>query len=105
MELSGKSFVVIGALGARGAAVVAGAKSASARIACIDMAPVSKESGKAVNVVLPSIIDTPSNRAAVPSADFERWVRPEQVADLIVFLLSERATAITGAAIPIAGRV
>jgi NAD(P)-dependent dehydrogenase (short-subunit alcohol dehydrogenase family) len=64
-----------------------------------------KESGVAVNAVLPSIIDTPVNRTEMPSADFTRWVKPEQVADLIVFLLSERAAAITGAAIPILGRV
>ena len=58
-----------------------------------------------VNAVLPSIIDTPINRADMPSADFDRWVKPEQVADLIVFLLSGRAAAITGALIPITGRV
>jgi NAD(P)-dependent dehydrogenase (short-subunit alcohol dehydrogenase family) len=58
-----------------------------------------------VNAILPSIIDTPANRADMPKADFSRWVRPQQVADLIVFLLSDRASAITGALIPIVGRV
>jgi len=58
-----------------------------------------------VNAILPSIIDTSANRADMPKSDFSRWVRPEQVADLIVFLLSERASAITGAQIPIVGRV
>jgi NAD(P)-dependent dehydrogenase (short-subunit alcohol dehydrogenase family) len=58
-----------------------------------------------VNAILPSIIDTPANRADMPKADFSRWVQPQQIADLIVFLLSERASAITGALIPIVGRV
>jgi NAD(P)-dependent dehydrogenase (short-subunit alcohol dehydrogenase family) len=64
-----------------------------------------KDSGVTVNAVLPSIIDTAANRADMPKADFSRWVRPEQIADLIVFLLSDRARAITGALIPISGRV
>ena len=64
-----------------------------------------KERGITVNALLPSIIDTPPNRADMPDADFARWVRPEQIGDAIVFLLSERAQAITGALIPIVGRV
>ena len=58
-----------------------------------------------VNAILPSVIDTPANRADMPKADFTRWVQPQQIADLIVFLLSDRASAITGALIPIVGRV
>ncbi|MEO7325408.1 MAG: SDR family NAD(P)-dependent oxidoreductase [Dokdonella sp.] len=58
-----------------------------------------------VNAVLPSIIDTPPNRADMPKADFDRWVKPEQLADVIVFLLSEQAAAITGALLPVSGRV
>lgn len=64
-----------------------------------------KDRAVTVNAVLPSIIDTAVNRADMPNADFSRWVRPEQIADLIVFLLSGRARAITGASIPISGRV
>jgi NAD(P)-dependent dehydrogenase (short-subunit alcohol dehydrogenase family) len=64
-----------------------------------------KDRGVTVNAVLPSIIDTAPNRADMPNADFSRWVKPEQIADLIVFLLSDRARAITGALIPISGRV
>ena len=64
-----------------------------------------KERGTTVNALLPSIIDTPPNRTDMPDADFARWVRPEQIGDAIVFLLSERAQAITGALIPIVGRV
>jgi NAD(P)-dependent dehydrogenase (short-subunit alcohol dehydrogenase family) len=58
-----------------------------------------------VNAVLPSIIDTPPNRRDMPKADFAKWVRPEQLADVIVFLLSDQASAITGALIPVTGRV
>jgi NAD(P)-dependent dehydrogenase (short-subunit alcohol dehydrogenase family) len=64
-----------------------------------------KDRNITVNAILPSIIDTPANRAAMPDADFSHWVQPGQVADLIVFLLSDRASAITGALIPIVGRV
>jgi NAD(P)-dependent dehydrogenase (short-subunit alcohol dehydrogenase family) len=58
-----------------------------------------------VNAVLPSIIDTPANRADMPTADFARWVSPAALADVIVFLASEAARAITGASIPVSGRV
>jgi NAD(P)-dependent dehydrogenase (short-subunit alcohol dehydrogenase family) len=64
-----------------------------------------KDRGVTVNALLPSIIDTAPNRAEMPNADFSRWVKPEQIADLIVFLLSDHARAITGALIPISGRV
>ncbi|HET9836325.1 MAG TPA: SDR family oxidoreductase [Rhodanobacteraceae bacterium] len=64
-----------------------------------------KPRGITVNAVLPSIIDTPPNRRDMPKADFAKWVRPEQLADVIVFLLSDRASAITGALIPVTGRV
>jgi len=64
-----------------------------------------KDTGVCVNAILPSIIDTPANRADMPDADHTRWVQPEQIADLILFLLSDRASAITGALIPIVGRV
>ena len=54
-------------------------------------------------VVLPSIIDTPENRAAMPDADPSRWVSPEQLASVIRFLASEEASAVHGAAIPVVG--
>ena len=63
-----------------------------------------KDRNITVNAILPSIIDTAANRAAMPKSDFSQWVQPEQIADLIVFLLSDRASAITGALIPITGR-
>ncbi|MGH8147357.1 MAG: SDR family oxidoreductase [Rhodanobacteraceae bacterium] len=64
-----------------------------------------KPRGITVNAVLPSIIDTPPNRRDMPKADFGKWVKPAQLADVIVFLLSDQASAITGALIPVTGRV
>jgi NAD(P)-dependent dehydrogenase (short-subunit alcohol dehydrogenase family) len=58
-----------------------------------------------VNCVMPSIIDTPQNRAAMPDADASRWVTPEALAEVLVFLASDRARAIHGAAIPVSGLV
>lgn len=57
-----------------------------------------------VNAVMPSTIDTPQNRKAEPTADFSKWVRPESLADVIVFLMSDGARDITGAALPVYGR-
>jgi NAD(P)-dependent dehydrogenase (short-subunit alcohol dehydrogenase family) len=54
-----------------------------------------------VNAVMPSIIDTPTNRADMPKADFSAWVQPDDIAQVIVFLLSDAAHAITGAAVPV----
>ncbi len=54
-----------------------------------------------VNAVLPSILDTPTNRADMPDADFTQWVRPQALADVIVFLASPNARAISGALIPV----
>lgn len=56
-----------------------------------------------VNCVLPSIIDTPPNRAAMPEADPKKWVAPQDLASVIVFLCSDEARAIHGAAIPVVG--
>jgi NAD(P)-dependent dehydrogenase (short-subunit alcohol dehydrogenase family) len=63
-----------------------------------------KDQGVRVNCVLPSILDTEANRAAMPDADFGAWVRPEALADVLLFLCSDAAAAIHGAAIPVYGR-
>jgi NAD(P)-dependent dehydrogenase (short-subunit alcohol dehydrogenase family) len=101
-------IVNIGANGAMKAAAGMGAYAASksgvARFTEA-LAEELKERGITVNALLPSTIDTPANRVDMPEADFARWVRPEQIGDAIVFLLSDRAQAITGALIPIVGRV
>lgn len=65
------------------------------------MAAELREKRINVNCVLPSIIDTPENRAAMPNADPSRWVTPEALADTITFLASYGARAIHGAAIPV----
>ena len=63
-----------------------------------------RDLGATANAVLPSIIDTPQNRASMPDADFSKWVRPEAVAGLLEFLASVEGSAISGALIPIYGR-
>ena len=56
------------------------------------------------NAVLPSVIDTPANRAGMPNADFERWVKPTEIAGVIAFLLSDDSAPTSGAAVPVYGR-
>jgi NAD(P)-dependent dehydrogenase (short-subunit alcohol dehydrogenase family) len=101
-------IVNIGAAGATRAAAGMGAYAASksgvARLTEA-LAEELKAQGITVNALLPSIIDTEPNRKDMPDADFSRWVQPGQIGDAIVFLLSDRAQAITGALIPIVGRV
>jgi NAD(P)-dependent dehydrogenase (short-subunit alcohol dehydrogenase family) len=60
--------------------------------------------GILVNAVAPSIIDTPANRRAMPTADFTRWARPEEVAATVVFLASPANTATRGAIVPVYGK-
>lgn len=63
-----------------------------------------KDRGVTVNAVLPGTIDTPQNRKDMPDADFSRWVAPSALAEVVLFLASPRAAAITGAAITVNGR-
>lgn len=63
-----------------------------------------KHDGVRVNAILPSVIDTPANRRATPEADFERWVKPEQLGDVVRFLVSDASSSVLGAAIPVYGR-
>jgi len=57
-----------------------------------------------VNCVLPSTIDTPANRRAMPNADFSKWVNPEHIADVILFLASDASKATSGASVPVYGK-
>jgi NAD(P)-dependent dehydrogenase (short-subunit alcohol dehydrogenase family) len=57
-----------------------------------------------VNAILPSVIDTPANRRAMPDADHGRWVAPEQIADVVRFLCEDGSAAISGAHVPVYGR-
>jgi NAD(P)-dependent dehydrogenase (short-subunit alcohol dehydrogenase family) len=68
------------------------------------VAEENKERGVTANVVLPSIIDTPVNRSAMPEADFSRWVTPQSLAQPIVWLASEQAADVTGVLLPVYGR-
>jgi NAD(P)-dependent dehydrogenase (short-subunit alcohol dehydrogenase family) len=58
-----------------------------------------------VNAVLPSIIDTSANRASMPKSDFSKWVTPQELTEVILFLASDAASAVTGALLPVSGRV
>jgi NAD(P)-dependent dehydrogenase (short-subunit alcohol dehydrogenase family) len=60
--------------------------------------------GVRANAILPSMIDTPANRAATPDADFSKWVPPEQIARVIRFLISDDSAPTSGAGIPVYGR-
>jgi NAD(P)-dependent dehydrogenase (short-subunit alcohol dehydrogenase family) len=102
------SIVNIGAGAAAKATAGMGAYTASkAGVAKLTeaLAEELKDQGVNVNAVLPSIIDTAVNRADMPTADFTRWVQPAALADVIVFLASDAARAVTGASIPVSGRV
>lgn len=85
-----------------GAAAYTASKAAA--LALMDsLAEDLRGSGVRVNSVLPGIIDTEPNRKAMPSADFSKWPKPEEIARVILFLASEDATVIHGAAIPAYG--
>ena len=56
-----------------------------------------------VNVIVPSVFDTPANRAGMPKADFDRWPKPDEIAHVVLFLCSEEARVVHGAAIPVYG--
>lgn len=107
-ERGGGRIVNVGAGAATRAGAGMGAYAASkAGVAKLteSLAAELKDQGITVNAVLPSIIDTPANRADMPKADFTRWVRPEALADVILFLASDAARAVTGALLPVSGRV
>ena len=101
-------IVNVGAMAALKAAAGMGAYAASkAGVMRLTeaLAEELKDRGVTVNAVLPSIIDTPANRSDMPAAAFDRWVTPAALSRVVAFLLSDDAAAITGACIPVAGRV
>ena len=102
----GGKIVNIGAFAAQKGVAQMGAyvasKSAVIRLT-ETMAAELREKNINVNCVLPTIIDTPENRKAMPDADPKRWVAPENLAQVIVFLASDAARAIHGAALPVTG--
>ncbi len=87
-----------------GAGASAYAASKAAAVAMMDsLAAEVKGTGVRVNSILPSIIDTAANRQAMPDANFAAWPKPEDIAQVILFLCSDRAVVIQGAAIPVYG--
>ncbi len=100
-------IVNIGAMGALQAGSGMGPYAASkAGVHRLTEALANEWKGKVtVNAVLPSIIDTKANRADMPKADFSKWVTPQELAEVILFLVSDAASGITGALIPVGGRV
>ncbi|MDN4982589.1 SDR family oxidoreductase [Bradyrhizobium sp. WYCCWR 13022] len=100
-------IVNIGAIGALQAGSGMGPYAASkAGVHRLTEALANEWKGKVtVNAVLPSIIDTRANRADMPTADFAKWVTPQELAEVILFLVSDAASGITGALIPVSGRV
>jgi len=100
-------IVNIGAIGALQAGGGMGAYAASkAGVHRLTEALAAEWKGKiTVNAVLPSIIDTAANRASMPKADFTKWVTPQELAEVILFLASDAASAVTGTLLPVSGRV
>jgi len=100
-------IIAIGSRAAESPGAGVGAYSASkaAFVSLIRTVAVeSKDSGITANVILPGTIDTPANRKAMPKADTSHWVQPGAIASLILWLASDAAKDVTGAAIPVYGR-
>jgi len=92
------------AAGEHAAGAAAYAASKAAAVAMIDcLAADLKGTGVRANSILPSIIDTPANRKAMPKADFAEWPKPEEIARVILFLCSDEAKLIQGASVPVYG--
>lgn len=99
-------IVNVGARGAlRGTAGMAAYVSSKSVVIRLTetLADEVKRHGVNVNCVLPSVIDTPRNRADMPNADWGKWVSPQDIAQVVLFLASPAAAAIHGAAIPVEG--
>jgi NAD(P)-dependent dehydrogenase (short-subunit alcohol dehydrogenase family) len=87
-----------------GAGASAYAASKAAAVAMMaSLAADVKGTGVRVNSILPSIIDTAGNREAMPNADFSTWPKPEEIAQVILFLCSDKAAVVHGAAVPVYG--
>jgi NAD(P)-dependent dehydrogenase (short-subunit alcohol dehydrogenase family) len=101
-------IVNVGANGAlkamAGMGAYAASKSAVHRLTEA-LAEETKGAGVTVNAVLPSILDTPANRADMPDADFNLWVKPAALAEVMLFLAGPEAAVITGALLPVTGGV
>ncbi len=108
VERGSGSVVNVGALGALQGQAAMGAytaaKSVVMRLTEAASAEV-RQHGVNVNAVLPSLIDTPRNRSDMPNADFDTWVSPDKLANVVCFLASDAASDVHGVLLPVAGRV
>ncbi|MEO8054265.1 MAG: SDR family oxidoreductase [Acidobacteriota bacterium] len=77
------------------------ASKAAAIALLASLAADLKGTGVRANTILPSIIDTPANRTSMPDADFSKWPKPEEIARVVLFLCSDEAKLVSGAAIPV----
>lgn len=107
VDRGGGSIVNVSAGAARsgpaGLAAYSASKAAVLRLT-ESLSKETKTRGVRVNAILPGTIDTPQNRQAMPDADPSAWVKPEEIADVIAFLASDAARAVTGVALPVLGR-
>lgn len=105
-QIQGRISVILAKVAYKGAAKMSAyaASKAAAQSVMESMAAEVGAHGITVNGIVPSTIDTPQNRSAMPNADTSKWIQPEEIADLIYFLASEQGKSINGASLDIWGR-
>lgn len=105
-QIKGRIIAVLAKNAYKGAAKSAAysASKAAAQRVLESMAAELSSTGITVNGIAPSSIDTPQNRASMPSADFSKWVQPEEIADAILFLAADSSKALSGITLDISGR-
>lgn len=106
-QVPGRIIVIVSRAAYKGAAQHAAynASKAAAQRVIESLAQEVLDAGITVNAIMPSIIDTPPNRSAMPNADFSKWVTAEEIADTMAFLALESSRGITGASIDLFGKV
>lgn len=105
-NIAGKIVVVLARAALKGTAKhgAYNASKAAAQRIIESMAVELRDKNINVNAVLPGTIDTPPNRQSMPNADYSKWVQPQQIAEVMAFLASEKASAITGDSVEVYGR-
>ncbi len=106
LEQGGGKIVNVSAVSSlKGAALMGAYLASKSAVSRLTETMADELRGKNINVnsIMPSIIDTPANRGAMPDADFSKWVKPEELANVVGFLASSASSAIHGAGIPVVG--